>query len=139
MTAGVECKDIDYTCDEARLLTFAKSSAAGGTVLFIKRATTTELNLEQLLSGDCGDADDRKKFPSLCDAIRKASPGLVFDNGSLWEKALASILSDYLTPEVKSQLDATIDEVRTSLWKSMYGQLPLDNLENHGSPTNASK
>jgi hypothetical protein len=135
VTAAVECKDMDMKCDETRLLTFAKSSAAGGSVLLIKRALAAEMNQEQLISSECGDADDRRRFPSICADIRKASPGLIFDDDTLWKKALTSILTDYFTAEIKSQLDDTIDEVRTSLWKSMYGQLPEDISENHGSPT----
>lgn len=143
VTAAVECKDIDFKCDQDRLLTFAKSAAAGGAVLLIERALTTDMNqesLKQLLSRECGDSDDRNKFPLLCKNIRDATPGLIFEDDFLWKQALVSIAVDCFTTEIRSALDATIAEVRTSLWKSMYGdQLSSDTSKNHGSPTNISK
>jgi hypothetical protein len=122
--AAIDTNGMDKCCDRNRLLTFVKGLHAGGVAeaLHLKERSP-EKSLSEILKL-LHDGDDRDNYPVHCDNIRKASPGLVFDDGEIWEEALSSLIADISNPDIKSKIAAITEEVRSFLETALYPDMP---------------
>jgi len=135
--AGVDTNGIDKCCDRNRLLTFVKGLQAGGVAEALHLIKLNpEGNLLEIIR-EIGDGDDRENYPKHCDDIRKASPGLEFDNDEVWKEALTALIVDISTPDVKARIDAAREEVRIFLQAAMYPDMPSNVSANDDSSTHS--
>jgi hypothetical protein len=118
--AGIETTGINKCCDRNRLLTFVKALRAGEVAEVMRLLELSSgRDLLELLK-EIGDEDDRENYPEHCENIRNASPGLEFDNDEIWTEACTALVNDFLTPEIKAEIAATTEEVRSFLQAAMY-------------------
>jgi hypothetical protein len=122
--SAIDTSGMNKRCDRNRLLTFVKGLQAGGVAeaLHLKELSP-ERNLSEILQ-EIGDGDDRDNYPVHCDNIRKASPGLEFDDDKIWTDALIALMSDMSRPDIKAGIATTTEEVRIFLENAMYPDMP---------------
>jgi len=124
---AIDTVGIDKKCDEQRLLLYVKALWAGPVAEFMHKLAnaTDDAPLEEMVKG-IGDDDDRQNYPIHCAEIRKASPELKFADEEILSRALAQLLADQLTPEVKKEIDYATEEVKASLLAAMYPDEPAN-------------
>jgi hypothetical protein len=133
LEAGIDISGINLQCDRARLITFTKGLFAGGVLEGIHTLIQDPDKSPQEVVTGLGDKDDDDEFPEYCERIRNASPGLIFDNAKVRKEAIEGVFADAMTPQIKAEIEATIEEVRQFILTSIYPNVPPNVFPSDGS------
>jgi hypothetical protein len=122
LEAGIDLNGINKTCDRERLITFVKGLQAGGIAESLHLLEQNKTVADAL--SESGDRDDLANYWTHCEQIRKASPGLEFDEMEVWNEAGRAVFADLCNPQVKSEVDKVTEEVHQFLLAAMYSDEP---------------